>query len=235
MPDRIEIKFCGQTRPADAALGAAAGADAIGLVFHPASPRHVTPEQAREIIRALPPDFPAVAVFVDLPPDTAARTADKAGLRILQLHGAESRETIEILMARGFRVVKVLKCTGAALTGAALALPDGCGILVECGKGPLPGGNAAAWDWATAGPLSALRPFALAGGLRPDNVADAIRAAHPSAVDLSSGIEEAPGRKNLEKMRELVNNVRQQSITWPTAPVFGAAGPERRPTCPHNR
>jgi phosphoribosylanthranilate isomerase len=235
MSNRIEIKFCGQTRPADAALGAAAGADAIGLIFHPASPRHVTPEQAREIIRALPADFPAVAVCVDLPPELAALTADRAGARILQLHGNESRETIAFLIARGFRVIKVLKTAGPDLSRNALALPAGCGILVECGKGPLPGGNAAAWNWAEARPLGAVRPFALAGGLRPDNVAEAIRAAQPSAVDLSSGIEDGPGRKNLEKMRQLVNNVRQQSITWPTAPIFAAAGPEGRPPCPHNR
>ncbi len=235
MSASLEIKLCGLTRPDDAIACVEAGADAIGIVFHAASPRHVNPAQAREIVRALPPGFPVIGVFADSPADTVAQTADAAGLRIVQLHGREDAATLAFLLGHGLRVVKVLKTSGAALLGEARTLPSECGILVECGKGPLPGGNAAAWDWADAAPLAGVRPFALAGGLTPENVTLAILAARPSAVDLSSGVENSPGRKSLEKSRRLVENVRRIGITWPVAPVFGSTGPKGKRPCPDNR
>lgn len=235
MTASIEIKICGLTRPDEAAACVAAGADAIGIVFHAASPRCLDTGRAREIVRALPADFPVVGVFAGVAAEAIARTAEAAGLRIVQLHGGESPETVRRLLEQGFRVVYVLKSTGAELLAAARSLPAFCGLLLECGSGPLPGGNGAAWNWADAAPLAAVRPFALAGGLTPDNAAAAVTAAHPSAVDLSSGVEDSPGRKNLEKTRRLVDNVRRMLITWPTAPVFGAACPKGRPLCPDNR
>jgi phosphoribosylanthranilate isomerase len=235
MKARIEIKICGQTQPDDAAACAEAGADTIGIVFHAASPRHVEPPRARNIVSALPPGFPVVGVFADSPADTVARIADEAGIHIVQLHGREDDAAIAFLLARGLRVIKVLKTIGPDLLRESQALPPECGILVECGKGPLPGGNAAAWNWAEAVPLAAVRPFALAGGLTPENVEPAVLAAHPSAVDLSSGVEYSPGRKNLEKSRQLVDNVRRICITWPVAPVFGADCRKGRLPCPDNR
>jgi phosphoribosylanthranilate isomerase len=163
-----------------------------------------------------------------------ARIAEAAGLRLVQLHGGEPVETVLALLARGFRVIKALKTTGPALLREAEALPAGVGILVECGKGPLPGGNAAGWDWGSARPLGARRPFALAGGLTPENAAAAVEAARPSAVDVSSGVEAAPGRKSLEKTRLLIQHLQAIRITWPTASVFGSLRPKGTP-CPVNR
>lgn len=235
MTPRLEIKICGLTRPDEAAAVAAAGADAIGLVFHPASPRHLDPARAREIVDALPRGFPAVGVFADTPADDVARTADRAGVRIVQLHGSENEDALGFLAARGFHVVKTLKGTGPELLRAARALPAACGVLIECGAGPLPGGNGEAWNWADAAVLAPLRPFALAGGLTPDNAPAAAAAARASAVDASSGVEDAPGRKNLEKCAHLVNNVRRTIIAWPVAPVFGADRSKGTPSCPDNR
>jgi phosphoribosylanthranilate isomerase len=232
---RLEIKLCGQTRPDEAAACAEAGADAVGVIFHAASPRHVEPARAREIVRALPPGFPVVGVFADTPAESVAHIAAEAGLSIVQLHGTETSDAIAFLQARGLRVIKVLKSRGADLLREARALPPQCGILVEAGKGPLPGGNATAWNWAEAAPLANERPFALAGGLTPMNVEQAILAAHPSAVDLSSGVEDSPGRKNLEKSRRLVETVRHICITWLTAPLFGGPRPKGKPSCPDNR
>ena len=138
-------------------------------------------------------------------------------------------------MNRGFHVIKTVNGTGLALLQAARNLPDACGVLIECGRGPLPGGNGAAWNWAEAAPVAALRPFALAGGLTPENAAAAAAAARASAVDVSSGVENAPGRKNLEKCAHLVHTLRRTFIAWPVAPVFTAARPKGTPSCPDNR
>ena len=103
---RLEIKLCGQTRPGEAAACVEAGADALGVVFHAASPRHLTPAQAREIVLAAPAGFPVVGVFVDQSADSVARTAEAAGLTAVQLHGDEPLETVQALLDRGFHVVK---------------------------------------------------------------------------------------------------------------------------------
>lgn len=235
MTPRLEVKICGLTRPAEAAAIAEAGADAIGLVFHPASPRHLDPARARAIVAALPPDVPAVGVFADAAADTVAQIADRAGARIVQLHGAETAETIAFLLARGFAVLKTVKAVGPGTRRAARALPDGCGLLVECGAGPLPGGNGAAWNWAAAAPFAAIRPFALAGGLTPDNAATAAAAARASAVDLSSGVETAPGRKSLEKCRRLMENLRCCTVRWPVSPLFRGDRSKGMRSCPVNR
>ncbi len=235
MTPRLEIKICGLTRPDEAAACAAAGADAVGVVSHAASPRHVEPGQARKIVAALPAGFPVVGVFADTPAEAVARIAEEAGLLIVQLHGHEDAATISFLQARGLHVVKALKSLGADLLRDVRALPPDCGVLVESGKGPLPGGNAATWNWSEAAPLAGIRPFALAGGLTPENISQAVLAAHPSAVDLSSGVEDSPGRKNLVKIRRLVDNIRPICITWQLSPVFGSSCQKGRPPCPDNR
>lgn len=228
----LEIKICGQTRPDEAAACAAAGADAVGVIFHPDSPRSLDTAQARDIIQALPAGFPVIGVFVDQPAATLMRLAEKAGLTRVQLHGNEPPEVVEALLAHGFRVIKVLK-NPATLFREEAALPGACGLLVECGKGALPGGNGSAWNWSDARMLGDARPFALAGGLGPDNAAAAAYAAHPSALDVCSGVESEPGRKDPDKIRRLLQAVRALCITWPVFPVFGDRGP-KGPPCPDN-
>lgn len=200
------LKICGITTRETARFCADCGVEALGAVFYAKSPRHVTPQKARAMFEGLPPRVARVGVFVDLPADELLATARAAALDTVQLHGSEPAATVAAALAAGFRVIKVLKTTGPALLDAARAVPDAAGLLVECGKGTLPGGNGAAWNWADAAPLAAVRPFALAGGLTPDNLETAARLSQASAWDLSSGVESAPGVKDHAAIRRLAEN-----------------------------
>jgi phosphoribosylanthranilate isomerase len=203
LPHTVQVKICGLTRTEEAAACAAAGAHAIGLVFYPRSRRYISAESAREIRQVLPPGTACVGVFVDAPPDTILRVARTAGLTAVQIHGNEPPETVARLQAEGLLVVKALFAERAP----GLDRADDCAataVLVECGQGPLPGGNALVWDWGRAAEVGLRRPLILAGGLTPDNVATAIAQARPDAVDVSSGVETAPGRKDIHKVRAFI-------------------------------
>jgi phosphoribosylanthranilate isomerase len=189
------LKICGITTPADARLCADAGAGALGAVFFKKSPRYVTPQHARAMFSGLPPRVARVGVFVDLPAAEVAAIAREAGLDTVQLHGSEPPATTLALQGLGYRVIAVLKVSGKKLLDAASGIPASAGIMVECGAGTLPGGNGAAWEWADAAPLAGARPFAVAGGLTPRNIADTLRLSKASACDVSSGVEAAPGVK----------------------------------------
>jgi phosphoribosylanthranilate isomerase len=208
------LKICGITTCATARFCAEAGAGALGAVFFKRSPRFVTPQQARELFEGLPAHVTRVGVFVDMPTPELIDTAREARLDTVQLHGSETLADILAAQQAGFHVVKVLKITGEHLLQAASLLPATAGILVECGRGTLPGGNGAVWNWADAAPLAALRPFALAGGLTPDNLPDAARLSKAVAWDISSGVETAPGVKNhdaiLKTVASLVGFLRLQ-------------------------
>ena len=194
---RAPLKICGLTDPADARLCAEAGAAALGAVFYPPSPRNVAPERAAEVFADVPPDVARVGVFVDATAADILRAARIAGLGVAQLHGAEPPALAEELLAAGMRVLRVLR--GGDLAAEAARYPEGTRFLVECGRGTLPGGNGAAWDWSAARALSPL-PFALAGGLGPDNPAAAASASGAVFLDLSSSVEFAPGRKDRAKL-----------------------------------
>jgi phosphoribosylanthranilate isomerase len=221
----IEIKICGLTSPEAAAACAAAGANAIGMVFHPPSPRNLLPAQARAIAAALPAGVARVGVFVDQPPEEILRIAREVGLDTVQLHTAPAAGTLAFLARHGVYAVQVLRSSGETLLSEARALPPRIGVLVECGSGPLPGGNGATWLWEQAAPLRPFRAFAVAGGLTPDNASEALLRSGASAVDVSSGVESAPGCKDLQKVAALVAAVR--------AADAGGRGPVFRP--PHPR
>jgi len=202
---RAPLKICGLTDPADARLCAEAGAAALGSVFYPPSPRNVSPERAAEVFADVPPDVARVGVFVDATAADILRAARIAGLAVAQLHGAEPPALAAELLAAGLRVLKVLR--GGDLAAEAARYPGGTRFLVECGRGALPGGNGAAWDWSAACALSPL-PFALAGGLGPDNLAAAASASGAVFLDLSSSVESAPGRKDRAKVLAAVATAR---------------------------
>ena len=195
---RAPVKICGLTDPGDAAFCAEAGAAALGAVFYPPSPRNVSPERAAEVFVGIPADVHRVGVFVDADAGTILRTARVAGLTAAQLHGSEPPELAAELAAEGLAVVKVLR--GGDLLAAARRYPDGTRFLVECGRGVLPGGNGAAWDWSKARVLLP-RAFGIAGGLSPANIAEAAAASGAAFFDLSSAVESSPGRKDPEKVR----------------------------------
>lgn len=203
------IKICGLTDPEEAAACARLGADAIGLVFFPPSPRHVEMDLAAEIAAALPSHVISAGVFVDPDWDLLEQAVGRCRLGIVQLHGNELPDfVLRVRQQFDVTVWKALFANKAPLMGEAGSYqPDA--YLVECGKGPLPGGNAMVWDWGAAAGFTRTYPTVLAGGLDPENVGQAIRDALPDAVDASSGLEAGPGRKDLERVKRYIDAVRQ--------------------------
>ncbi|MFP5213379.1 MAG: phosphoribosylanthranilate isomerase [Acidobacteriota bacterium] len=201
-----QVKICGLTRVDEAVACAELGAAAIGFVFYPRSPRFVTVDQAREIAASLPPEVCTVGVFVNEPLSGVMERVKGCGLKAVQLHGVESPEMVEQLAAEGVKVVKAVFINGKpSIESASLYRP--AAYLIECAGGPLPGGNAMAWDWSAAMRLPKDSPVIVAGGLDSLNVADAIRAASPDALDVSSGVEASPGRKDLQKVKQFLESV----------------------------
>ncbi len=200
------IKMCGFTRPDEACLAVEAGASAIGLVFWPKSPRAVTVAAARAIVEALPPFVVTVGVFVNASADEIGWVCDEAGVSAVQLHGDEAVELAGLIRRPVFRSVAV----DEAFDPAVLATWPGRVVpLLDAADPVRRGGTGTAVDWALAARAARIRPVVLAGGLTPDNVGEAIRIARPAGVDVSSGIERAPGRKSAEKMTAFARAVRQ--------------------------
>jgi phosphoribosylanthranilate isomerase len=203
---KIKIKICGLTRIEDAVACAALGADALGFVFYPKSPRNLTDDQARAVIRQVPQEIRKFGVFVDEPFAAVMRRVEYCGLTGVQLHGTEPPELIDRLMEQDLLVLKTL------FIGKSPFLTDAekyaaSAYLVELGKGALPGGNARSWDYGEAKTFSERHPMVLAGGLSPDNVLAAVRSCGPCAVDVSSGVEQSPGIKDLEKVKRFISEI----------------------------
>lgn len=213
-PMDIAIKFCGLTRPEDVSAAVAAGARYVGFVFFPKSPRHLTLEQARALALSVPPGVAKVALSVDA--DDVALTAllDHVPVDILQLHGHESPERVaEVRVRFGLPVMKALGIADASDL-AQIDLYQGVAdqLLIDA-KPPkgadLPGGNGLAFDWRLlAGRKYWARPWMLAGGLTPDNVAEAVRLTGARQVDVSSGVEVTPGVKDAGRMADFAGTLR---------------------------
>jgi len=210
------VKICGIRRPEWAAAATEAGADFIGLVFAD-SPRRVTLEQAAAVVRALPRRVEPVGVFVDEPAEAVREIAERAGLRVVQLHGDEPPEISADL--EGLKVIKVFRVGGDADAAAARAWREAAerlgappyAYLVDARvEGGPRGGTGRPADWTIAARLAleGFRPLILSGGLSADNVAEAIRRVRPWGVDASSGLETAPGRKDPDRIRAFVEAVR---------------------------
>jgi phosphoribosylanthranilate isomerase len=201
-----QVKVCGLTRVDEALACAELGVHAIGCVFYPPSPRHVSAEQAREIFLSLPPSVCSVVVFVNDPFAVILEKIEQCGLKAVQLHGQESAALAGKLRKEGVVVIKAVFANGTpplSLVGSFGA----SAYLIECAGGPLPGGNALAWEWSAAAGISANHPVILAGGLNAHNVSQAIQEALPDAIDVSSGVEFSPGRKDMDKVKRLLEAV----------------------------
>jgi len=196
------IKICGITNPSDAMAAIAAGADAIGFITHPQSPRFVDLEKEMAWIKALPPFVMRVAVSVNVGVDQVRRWRALGIADAFQLHGDESRDYAASLAPA--RVIKVLR--PKAFIPLADLQPWECEAFLLDTPGPSYGGTGQACDWQVAAAIvkESTRATILAGGLTPDNVAAAIRAVRPYAVDASSGLELKPGKKDHAKMRDFV-------------------------------
>lgn len=210
MDERVRVKICGLTRPADVAAAVVAGASYVGFVFFEKSPRHLSLAAARALALEVPPGVVKVALTVDA--DDAALDALLARVPIdmLQLHGRESPERVAALRAR--HGLPVMKAVGVAAARDLAALDDFAEVadqlLVDAKPppgAPLPGGNGLAFDWRLLTGRRWTRPWMLAGGLTPENVAEAVRRTGARQVDVSSGVESAPGEKDPARIRAFID------------------------------
>jgi phosphoribosylanthranilate isomerase len=194
----VRVKICGLTQLDDARLSVACGAHALGFVFWPRSPRVARPGSARAISRALPALVSRVGVFVDQSVDEVWTIVDDVGLDVVQLHGDESPGAY---LDIGVRVIKAVALDAADSVERALRYPPDVSLLVDASDRDRRGGTGRLANWDRAAQLAAERPILLAGGLTADNVAAAIRHVRPWAVDVSSGVESAPGIKDPERVK----------------------------------
>jgi phosphoribosylanthranilate isomerase len=202
----MQIKVCGLTEVKIAAACAALKIAAVGLVFFPKSPRYVSDVQAEEIAAAVNGRAAVVGVFVDEPADEILQKAQRCGLTGVQLHGRETPAEVTQLKNEGLTVIKAL-FQKREPSFQLISRYGPSAFLLECGRGRLPGGTARVWDWADAQPIAANAPVILAGGLTPENVRQAVRIGRPHAVDVSSGVEASPGKKDLAKIEAFVSAV----------------------------
>lgn len=202
----IQIKVCGLTEAKTAAVCAALKIEAVGLVFYPKSPRYLSDAQAEEIAAAVNRRAAVIGVFVDEPADVILKKAQRCGLTGVQLHGRETPAEVTQLRNTGLTVTKAL-FQKREPSFQSISRYDPSAFLLECGRGRLPGGTARAWDWADAKAIAANAPVILAGGLTPENVGQAVRLGRPHAVDVSSGVETSPGKKDLAKIEAFVSAV----------------------------
>jgi phosphoribosylanthranilate isomerase len=194
------VKICGITRLDDAEAAVAAGAGAIGFVFWPKSPRFIDPYRARKIAAMLPPFVTAVGVFVDQPLDYVNGVASLVRLGAVQLHGDESPEFAAAVSAPVLKALSIGR-------GDIRAWPSRVRLLLDVHDPVARGGTGRTIDWAAAADIAAQRAILLAGGLTPDNVADAVARVRPFGVDVSSGVERAPGIKDHQRLRALFEAV----------------------------
>ncbi|TDG13703.1 phosphoribosylanthranilate isomerase [Seongchinamella unica] len=199
------IKVCGITRPEDALSAIDGGADAIGLVFYSESARAVTLEQAAGIAAVVPPFVTVVALFVNAEAETIADVVASIPVGLIQFHGDEDAAFCAAFERPWIKALRVREDTDVA--AASSPYVGGCGILLDTWQQGVPGGTGKSFDWRLAGPGLPL-PVVLAGGLTPENVGDAIAQVRPWAVDVSGGVESAPGIKDADKIKRFVAAVR---------------------------
>jgi phosphoribosylanthranilate isomerase len=201
---RVRVKLCGMTRAEDARAAAALGADAVGLVFHPPSPRAVDAEQAAAVLEALPPFVARVGVFVNPEPDALRAVLGRVALDVIQFHGDEPPE---LCAAAGPPWIKAVAMRGREdAEDAARRYAGAAALLLDTHSVERRGGTGQTFDWSLV-PRDLGLPVLLAGGLDPANVAAAVRAVRPYAVDAASGVESAPGIKDHGKMQAFIREV----------------------------
>jgi phosphoribosylanthranilate isomerase len=198
------LKVCGITRERDALHAVEHGATAIGFIFWPRSPRYIAPDAAGAIISRLPDHVVPVGVFVDEPIGSLRESVARSGVQVAQLHGAEAPDYAGALTMPLLKSITLL--TGLPEPGA---WPTGTAFLLDAFDPVRRGGTGATVDWTAAAGMARRVPMVLAGGLTAENVAEAIAAVRPAGVDVSSGVEESPGVKDLDKVRRFLDNARR--------------------------
>jgi len=215
-PYRPRVKVCGLTRAEDALLAAALGADALGFVFWTGSPRCAAVEEVRRIVRQLPPFVATVGVFVNEGPERVLEIASTVPLTAVQFHGDEADDLVAAFPWRTLRAVDPDAAGGAARLAR---LPPHVTVLLDAHDPVKRGGTGRSIDWSSAARAAVTRPIVLAGGLRPENVGDAVTSVRPWGVDVSSGVEARPGVKDAGRLRDFFESVRHavERIATPAA------------------
>lgn len=204
---QVKVKICGMTQVKDVVYAVEQGVDAVGFIFYKKSSRSVTMKAVREIIAKLPPFVDTVGVFVNETVERVNKTAEYCGLDLVQLHGDESpafcrkikRRVIKALRIKDIQSIKQLEKYSVS------------GFLLDTFSEDMHGGTGKVFDWNLVHPAKKIGPVILAGGLTPRNVRQAISQARPYGVDVCSGVEKAPGIKDLEKVRAFLKNIRSGS------------------------
>jgi phosphoribosylanthranilate isomerase len=202
----IRVKICGLRRAEDAAEAVDAGADALGFNFWKGTPRYIAPSEAARIVANAPPGVLTVGVFVDETPKRVVEIADETGIMALQLHGSESPEYLDELGA--FLKIKTLKVGSGFEPDTMSRYPSASLFLLEGLVAGMAGGTGQTFDWSIAETAKEYGKIILAGGLTPDNVAGAIRRVRPWGVDVASGVESEPGKKDARLIHEFIQAAR---------------------------
>jgi phosphoribosylanthranilate isomerase len=205
----VQVKICGITSLEDARAAVDAGADALGFVFYPPSPRYVSPEQAEQIIRLLPPFITTVGLFVDVALDTINDTVARCGLDRVQLHGGEAPEFCRQIARPVIKAIRIRNAESLA------HVPDyqvSAYLLDAYVEGALPGGTGTAFAWELVAHARLDGPVILAGGLTPENIEVAIAQTRPYGVDVSSGVERLPGIKDHQKVRDFIARAKAAAL-----------------------
>jgi phosphoribosylanthranilate isomerase len=215
------VKICGTTNLEDAQLAVEAGADALGFVFYEQSPRNIDPETARQIVHNLPQGVEKVGVYVHQPVEEMYRIADRVGLTAMQVHGVfNDGEILEEIMdanEQSSRLKVILALPASQLASGSLFMSNRlretvCGVLIDSASPQIPGGTGVPFDWrsqqGTIKTIGSTIPVIVAGGLKSTNVAEAIGLFQPYGVDVVSGVEASPGKKDPERVRAFIAAVR---------------------------
>lgn len=209
MTQRTRVKICGITRLEDARAAIKHGADAIGLVFYAASPRHVSIAQAKAIAEDLPPFITTVGLFVNVTPKNIVKTIESVGLNLLQFHGDETPEECSQYGVPYIKAIRVKSDTN--LVQCEVDFKDAKALLLDTYSEGVMGGTGQVFDWALI-PKTLQKPIILAGGLNPENVRQAIEQVHPYAVDVSGGVEASKGIKDAAKIAAFIRGVNDAVI-----------------------
>ena len=209
----VRVKICGITNQVDASDAIALGADAIGFIFHPPSPRYVSPEKVAEIIAGLPPFVSTVGLFVDLKFEDVRKVIDVSGIGCLQFHGEEEESLCDSFGLPWFKTIKMMQ--GADVVEKVSRYNRSSAVLFDTGDSNLAGGTGKTFDWELI-PQSMNKPYIVAGGLNAQNVRKVIKMTKPFAVDVCSGVESEKGKKDLSKLKDFITLAKQREFNGQT-------------------
>jgi len=204
----VKVKICGMTNLKDTLKAHELGADFVGFIFFENSPRKIDLERARNITADLPKDLKKVGLFLNQDPDTVRSIAERCRLDILQLHGDEDPAYCRRL-GGDFKIIKSFKVKDPSSVKAVDGYRDVDYYLFDTYVSGVPGGTGKCFDWDILGGKVFKKPVFLAGGLTPENVAAAIKKAAPYAVDVASGVEKVPGKKDYKRLKEFIDNAKE--------------------------